>query len=171
MGDVLRYILWFLGLILAQVLLFGQLEFGLGLHIMVYPLFLILLPFDTKPIVLMLMAFAMGILIDMFSNTFGLHASASVLIAYLRPELFRLFAPRDGYDILMKPSISDLGFRWFLSVCSIMVVIHHFWFFFLEYFKWSAWYKILSNTIISSLITVFILVALEVLTTKKEVRK
>jgi hypothetical protein len=171
MTGILRYIIWFIVLVLGQVLLFGHLEFGFGLHIMIYPLFIIILPFDIKPILVMTLAFSLGILIDVFSNTFGLHASASVLIAYLRPELFRLFAPRDGYDILMKPSINDLGFRWFLSVCSIIIVIHHFWFFFLEYFKWSAWYKIVGNTIISSSITLFIVLALEILTSKKEVRK
>jgi hypothetical protein len=170
MNDAVKYISYFVGLIIAQTLIFGQLEFGLGLHIMIYPLFLIVLPFDIKPVFLMLIAFAMGIILDAFSNTFGLHASASVLIAYLRPELYRLFAPREGYDILMKPSVRDLGINWFVSVTGIVILIHHFWFFFLEFFKWSAWFSILKNTILSGLITVFIVLAIEILFTKKESR-
>lgn len=170
MNDIVKYISYFVGLIIAQTLIFGQLEFGLGLHIMIYPLFLIVLPFDIKPVFLMLIAFAMGIILDAFSNTFGLHASASVLIAYLRPELYRLFAPREGYDILMKPSVRDLGINWFVSVTGIVILIHHFWFFFLEFFKWSAWFSILKNTILSGLITVFIILAIEILFTKKESR-
>jgi hypothetical protein len=170
MNEILKYIFWFVGLILAQTLIFGQIEFGLGLHIMIYPLFIILLPFDTKPIVLMLLAFGLGIILDSFSNTFGLHASASVILAYFRPELYRLFAPRDGYDLLMKPSIKDLGYRWFFSVSSILITLHHFWFFFLEYFKWSAWVTILQNTILSAIITLFIIMAVEILFTRKEKR-
>ena len=170
MNDIVKYISYFVGLIIAQTLIFGQLEFGLGLHIMIYPLFLIVLPFDIKPVFLMLIAFAMGIILDAFSNTFGLHASASVLIAYLRPELYRLFAPREGYDILMKPSVRDLGINWFVSVTGIVILIHHFWFFFLEFFKWSAWFSILKNTILSGLITIFIVLAIEILFTKKESR-
>jgi len=170
MNDAVKYISYFVGLIIAQTLIFGQLEFGLGLHIMIYPLFLIVLPFDIKPVFLMLIAFAMGIILDAFSNTFGLHASASVLIAYLRPELYRLFAPREGYDILMKPSVRDLGINWFVSVTGIVILIHHFWFFFLEFFKWSARFSILKNTILSGLITVFIVLAIEILFTKKESR-
>ena len=170
MNDFLKYIIWFVGLILTQTLIFGQIEFGIGIHIMIYPLFLILLPFDMKPISLMLVAFLMGILLDSLFNTFGLHASASVIVAYLRPELYRLFAPRDGYDLLMKPSIKDLGVQWFISVSSIMITIHHFWFFFLEYFKWSAWFSIIKNTLLSSIITLFIIVAIEMLFTKKETR-
>jgi hypothetical protein len=170
MNEILKYFLWFIGLIIAQSLIFGQIEFGLGLHIMIYPFFLVLLPFDIKPIVLMIIAFTMGLILDTFSNTFGLHASASVIVAYLRPELYRLFAPRDGYDILMKPSIKDLGMKWFISVCGIVIAIHHFWFFFLEYFKWSAWFIIIRNTLLSGLISLFIIVAIEVLFTKKDTR-
>lgn len=170
MNDLIKYISYFVGLIIAQTLIFGQIEFGSGLHIMIYPLFLIVLPFDIKPIFLMLIAFAMGIIIDAFSNTFGLHTSASVLIAYLRSELYRLFAPREGYDILMKPSVKDLGIKWFISVAGIVILIHHFWFFFLEFFKWSAWISILKNTILSGLISLFIVLAIEILFTKKESR-
>lgn len=170
MNEVLKYIIWFVGLILVQTLIFGQIEFGLGLHIMIYPLFFILLPFDTKPVVLMLLAFTMGIILDSFSNTFGLHASASVILAYFRPELYRLFAPREGYDLLMKPSVKDMGFKWFISVSSSLIILHHFWFFFLEYFKWSAWITILQNTILSGVITLFIIIAIEVLFTRKDKR-
>lgn len=71
-------------------------------------------------IALMIIAFVTGISVDFFMNTFGLHASAAVITAYFRPELFKLFSPRDGYESYRQPSAVDLGYKWFLSVSSLM---------------------------------------------------
>lgn len=153
--------------VLAQGLIFSQLNFGYGIHPMVYPLFILLLPFDTKPIVLMLLAFVVGVGVDYFVNTFGLHASAAVLVAYIRPALFRQFAPRDDYDILKEPTANDMGYSWFLKVAGITVLVHHLWFFSLEYFKLSAWKEIITNTILSSIITLIIFILIQILFFKK----
>tara|TARA_B100000508_G_C11465858_1_gene282511 strand:- start:58642 stop:59157 length:516 start_codon:yes stop_codon:yes gene_type:complete len=153
--------------IIAQGLIFGQLEFGWGIHPMVYPLFILMLPFDTRPVVLMVVAFFTGLGVDFFMNTFGLHASAALLIAYIRPELFRLFSPRDGYDSLKEPSMSEWGVKWFIQVAGITIVIHHVWFFLLEYFKWSAWTEILQSSILSSIVTLVIFIVIQVLFFKK----
>lgn len=153
--------------VLAQGFIFSQLNFGYGIHPMIYPLFILLLPFDTKPIVLMLFAFVGGIGVDFFVNTFGLHASAAVLIAYLRPTIFRQFAPRDDYDVLKEPTANEWGYVWFVKVAGITVLIHHFWFFLLEYFKWSAWKEIITNTILSSIVTLIIFILIQILFFKK----
>lgn len=153
--------------VLAQGLIFGQLEFGWGIHPMIYPLFILMLPFDTRPVVLMILAFFTGIGVDFFMNTFGLHASAAVLVAYIRPELYRLFSPRDGYDILKEPVMSEWGVKWFVQVAGISIVIHHLWFFLLEYFKWSAWKEIIQSSLLSAIITLVIFIVIQVLFFKK----
>lgn len=170
MPSIIVHIGRFFIFLLAQGLIFGQLEFDLGIHPMIYPLFIIMLPFDTRPIVLMLLAFLLGLGVDFFMNTFGLHASAALLIAYIRPELYRLFAPRDGYDTLMQPTADALGFKWFIYVSSILIFIHHLWFFFLEYFKWSAFFTIMRNTLLSSLTTLVILILIQLIFFKKKKR-
>lgn len=166
---LLRYITWFIAIVILQVLIFSEITFGIGVHIMIYPMLIIMWPFDIKPIPLMFLAFLLGICLDFLSNTFGLHTSSAVLVAYFRPELFRLFAPRDGYDIMMKPSINDLGFKWFFYITGITLLIHHFWFFFLEIFSWKAWINILQNTFLSAIFSLFFIIALEVLFRKKRV--
>lgn len=153
--------------VLAQGLIFGQLNFGYGIHPMIYPLFIILLPFDTRPVVLMFLAFLTGIGVDFFMNTFGLHASAAVLIAYLRPGIFKRFAPRDDYDFLKEPIASEWGYVWFIKVSGLTIIIHHLWFFSLEYFKWSAWKEIITSTVLSSIITLIIFILIQVLFFKK----
>lgn len=167
MSNLLKHIIRLIIFVLAQGLIFGQLEFGVGIHPMIYPLFILMLPFDIRPIVLMLMAFIAGIGVDFFMNTFGLHASAAVLVAYIRPELFRLFAPRDGYDILKEPTASEYGFMWFLYVAGITTLIHHLWFFLLEHFKWSDMFQVLQKTVLSALVTMVIFIIIQILFFKK----
>lgn len=162
--HIIRFILF----ALAQGLVFGQLDFGFGIHPMIYPLFILMLPFDLGAIALMVIAFMMGISIDFFMNTFGLHASSAVIIAYFRPELFKLFSPRDGYESFRQPSASDLGYKWFLSVAGLMILIHHVWFFFLEYFKLSEWMYILQKSIFSGLFTLLIFVLIQIIFFKKQ---
>ena len=48
----------------------------------------------------MLWAFFFGLTIDVFSDTPGMNAAATVLLAFLRPSLLRLFTPRDNQDNL-----------------------------------------------------------------------
>lgn len=167
MNNLLIHIVRLIIFVLAQGLIFGQLEFGAGIHPMIYPLFILMLPFDIRPIVLMIMAFITGLGVDFFMNTFGLHASAAVLVAYIRPELFRLFSPRDGYDVLKEPTANEYGFKWFFSVAGITIFIHHLWFFLLEHFKWTDMLQVLQKTILSSLITMVIFVIIQILFFKK----
>ncbi len=167
MNQLIRNTVRLFIFVLAQGLIFSQLNFGYGIHPMIYPLFILLLPFDTKPIVLMLFAFVVGIGVDFFTNTFGLHASAAVLIAYLRPTILRQFAPRDDYDVLKEPTANEWGYAWFVKVAGIAVLIHHLWFFSLEYFKISAWKEILINTILSSIVTLIIFILIQMLFFKK----
>lgn len=167
MNNLLVHIIRLIIFVLAQGLIFGQLEFGAGIHPMIYPLFILMLPFDMSPILLMFLAFITGISVDFFMNTFGLHASAAVLIAYTRPELFRLFSPRDGYDVLKEPTASEYGYKWFFYVVGITIVIHHAWFFLLEHFKLSDILIVLQKTFLSALVSMFILVIIQILFFKK----
>lgn len=167
MNNLLIHILRLIIFILAQGLIFGRLEFGLGIHPMIYPLYILMLPFDIRPIILMIMALVVGIGVDFFMNTFGLHASAAVLVAYFRPELFRLFAPRDGYDILKEPTANEYGFKWFFYVAGITTLIHHLWFFLFEHFKLTDIFLVLQKTILSALVTMVIFIIIQILFFKK----
>lgn len=167
MNSILQNSIRFVIFVLAQGLIFGQLDFGYGIHPMIYPLFILLLPFEINLILLLVIAFITGISVDFFMNTFGLHASAALLIAYIRPAIYRYFAPRDGYDPLKEPTVNDLGYSWFLKVAGILTVIHHLWFFALEFLKWTAWKDIILSTIFSTLVSLFIFILIQVIFFKK----
>ncbi|MFM7300085.1 MAG: rod shape-determining protein MreD, partial [Crocinitomicaceae bacterium] len=103
MNNALKISLRFFLFWIMQVLVFNQLEFGLGIHLMIYPLFVMLLPFDIGIFPLLLLGFGLGISIDTFSDTFGLHSSSLLMMAYFRPIIFKFFAQREGYDPLKEP--------------------------------------------------------------------
>lgn len=132
MNQIIPISLRFLILAFLQVIVLNNLELGLGAYPMIYPLFILLLPFEWGAGILMLIAFGVGMSIDAMSNTFGMHASAAVLIAYLRPAIFKAFAPRDGYDSVEAAGIRSLGTQWFIGAYGSLLLIHHTWFFILE---------------------------------------
>lgn len=151
MSSIIQHITRFILLLLLQMLIFNQFEPGWGIQLMPYPLFIFLLPIELGIIPLMLLAFVMGISIDSFSNTFGLHTSSLLVFAYMRPIIFDLFTPRDGYDPLMELSIFDMGSKWFVKSYGLLLLIHHFWFFLVETMRLSELLFILQKTLLSLL--------------------
>lgn len=132
MDQIIPISLRFILLAFLQVIVLNNIEIGWGSYPMIYPLFILLLPFNYGTLTLMFISFALGITIDSLSNTFGIHASAAVLIAYCRPMIFKAFSPRDGYDSVEAAGIRSLGTQWFIGAFGTMLVIHHTWFFILE---------------------------------------
>lgn len=144
-ANSIRFILF----VLFQVLVLNNLEIGGGMYPMLYPLFILLLPFEMGTIPLMLVAFFFGLTIDAFSNTFGLHASSALVFAFFRPIIFKLFSPRDGYENIEVSSVYTMGFRWFLLTFGLLLSIHHFWFFIVEVFKINEILLILRKLLLS----------------------
>jgi hypothetical protein len=97
-----------------------------NIHVFIYPVFVMLLPFELPHGLLVLLAFLLGISIDTFYNGFGLHASVLLLLAFARPLICGLLEPRGGYELGMKPNKNNLGFRWFLRYSSIICFFHMF---------------------------------------------
>lgn len=149
MANILINALRFILFAFVQVVVLNNLELGWGIYPMLYPLFILLLPFNMGPTTLMIFAFVFGYVIDVFSNTFGLHASSAVFLAYMRPYIFKLFAPRDGYESMDESSIYTMGSRWFFYVYGTMLLIHHAWFFVFELFKWNEWLLFFRKLILS----------------------
>lgn len=136
MINILHRIKWFVGVVLIQVLVLNQ------MHIYGYatPFFYIyfILKFNSKTSSneLMAWAFALGITIDMFSNTPGMNAAAATCLAFVRTPMLRLVTLRD-MDESFLPGIDTLGmssfFRFVLLAsalfCTFLLLIDTFSFF------------------------------------------
>jgi rod shape-determining protein MreD len=154
----LRNIVRFFTVILLQVLIFDNIEFSGFVNPYFYVIFIILMPFETPRWLLLLMAFLLGSSIDLFSMTPGMHASAAVTMAFVRPFILNTFAPRDGYEPGTFPRIFYYGFLWFAKYTFILVAIHHLFLFMIESFSFSDLPLILLRTIISSVLTTIFIV-------------
>lgn len=132
---VIRNFFNFLFLVFLQVLVLNNIQLGGYINPYVYVLFLLLLPLQTPRWLSLLLGFVAGFVIDVFSQTYGIHTAASLLLIYLRPFVLSLMAPRDDYEFGTRPTISDMGLLWFVSYAGVLILIHHLALFFLEVFR------------------------------------
>lgn len=151
MRDLLRYILLFLLILFIQVFIVRHVEIGMGTQLFLLPLYIIILPFRINVFMLMILAFILGILYDTITNSYGLNASALIFVAFLRPIIFDVFHPKEGYDVLKVPTVSDMGWRWFFFTYTTIILLHNTWFFVFEIFRITEWLLIIRN-IFTSLI-------------------
>ncbi|MBR3859003.1 MAG: rod shape-determining protein MreD [Bacteroidaceae bacterium] len=160
MERILARIAWFVALALVQALLLNNISLFELATPFVYVYFILALDKDTDHISLMVMAFALGLVVDIFSNTPGVNAGASVLIAFLRPSLLRLFSPRDEYENF-EPGIYTLGIWPFVRYAFVSVLLHHTVLFFLEAFSFVHIGYLLLRILCSALLTVVLIMAIE----------
>jgi rod shape-determining protein MreD len=147
----------FLILIFIQVLILNNIQLSGYINPYFYILFLLLLPFETPNWSLPIIGFLLGLSVDLFAHTPGIHASASVLIAYLRPFILKMISPRDGYEPGSFPRIFYYGFKWFLKYTVIMVTVHHFFLFYIEVFRLSDFFTTFLRAVVSSVFSILLI--------------
>jgi rod shape-determining protein MreD len=150
MNIIARNIFRFVVLILFQVLVLDNVMINGYMIPYIYILFILLMPFETPRWIQLLSGFALGLAVDLFSGTLGMHTAASVLAAFVRPYLLDLLASRDGYEPETFPRIHYYGFIWFLKYTVLIVVIHHLALFYLEVFHLKHFFSTLLRVILSS---------------------
>ncbi|MES2398186.1 MAG: rod shape-determining protein MreD [Bacteroidota bacterium] len=171
LNEIIRNIVRFAILVGIQVLVIKNIELGRFINPFIYVLFIIGLPFETPKWLLLFSGFVMGITIDLFYDTAGMHAAACVFIAYLRPGLLKLFSPRDGYEFGTQPNIQYLGIPWFLSYSGILILLHHLILFYIEVFRFSEFFSTFFRVIVSSVFTVLLVVISQYLFHRKKAQE
>lgn len=155
---LLRNVIRFVVLVLFQVWVLNNIQFSGYINPYLYVLFLLLLPFETPSWLVLVLAFALGLSVDMFSDTLGMHASASLLMAFMRPYILQAISPRDGFEIGTFPRIYYYGFVWFLKYAFILVFMHHLFLFSVEVFKLYNFHLVLWRTVLSTIFSTFLIV-------------
>ena len=155
-NSLLRNLGRFVVLVLLQVLILNNIQLGGLINPYLYILFILLLPFETPKWLLLISAFLLGIVVDMFCNTVGMHTIATVFVAYLRPTVISRISSTKDYEQGDTPTIKALGLSWFLSYCTILIFTHHFIFFFLEVFSFNGFFHTIFKIILSSLMTILL---------------
>lgn len=157
MSRVLIYnLIRFVVLVLVQVFLLKNVTlYSLSVPYL-YILFIMLLPFETPNILLFVLSFLLGLTIDAFYDTPGLHAAASVLMAFVRVLFISITVQKDGFDNEPEPTLGNMGFRWFFTYSAILILFHHFFLFNLEVFSLSEIEYTLLRFLSSTVFTLFL---------------
>lgn len=145
--NISRFIL----LLAVQIVIFNNMTFLGFIMPLPYILFIILYPVNGNKSGLLIASFFLGLAMDFFSNSGGTHATASLLLAYMRPSIFKFsFGVSYEYQtIKLNDSLTPERFSFIL----ISVVLHHFTLFILEAFQISFFLDILIRALLSTVFT------------------
>ena len=166
--NVVRWVVF----ILLQVLILKRMELFGGtlqyMSILFYPLFIMLLPLRYSTVAVMTIGFFTGLVVDVFYDSIGVHASACVFLGFIRPLAFSMLSPREGYNVNLSPTLNQFGMGWFVRYAGILLAAFLFFYFSVEAFTFVKILNILAKTIISFFTTmIFIMVYMMIFNPKE----
>jgi rod shape-determining protein MreD len=165
MPTVLQNIFRFILLVLFQVLVLNNIQFLGYINPYLYILFILALPVQLPRWFLLILAFVLGLTIDIFSNTIGMHAFATVFVAFFREGIIKLFTNiEEGNN--PTPSFHTFGVSAYIKYVVLMVMIHHTLLFILEAFSFSNFWIMLTKIILSSLVSIMLILGIQSIKTK-----
>ncbi|MCD7938132.1 MAG: rod shape-determining protein MreD [Tannerellaceae bacterium] len=123
-NNVLKACIYFVVLVLIQVWVLNNIHFFRVAIPFLYIYFILKLPTGISRTSILLLSFLIGIVVDIFSNTPGLHAAASTFAGFCRQPLIQLLIGKDVMPDL-PPSYRMFGIGGFFKYVLIMVILHH----------------------------------------------
>lgn len=157
-NTLIRNILRFVILLIVQVMVFDNLQLGSYIHPYIYVLFVLLLPFDTPKWRLLIDAFLIGIAVDIFNGTPGLNASATVLMAFVRPFIIEITSRKSDIEDKYAPTITEMGLQWFVVYALLLLLLHNLVLFWLEAFSIRLLGLVMAETLLSVPVSLLLII-------------
>ena len=169
MNDILKHTIRFFILASIQILVLNNVQISGYINPFVYILFIMLLPPKMPKAIVLILGFIMGFTIDVFSDSYGIHSSATVLLAFLRPKVLALVSVKGGED-LEAIGIKQLRINRFFTYSSILCLVHHFTLFFIEAFRVNEFFDTFLRALYSSIISISMMLMIESLFSNQKSR-
>lgn len=169
--NIITYPFQFVLFVLLQVLILNNIQLGGTINPFLYILFILWLPIETNKALVMGIAFVLGLSIDVFTDTMGMHASACVFLAFARPFMLNILAPRDGYELNVSPTAGTLGWFWFIRYAAIGIFLHHFFLFFVEVFRFTEFFDTMGRVLASSVFSLLLISLAQFFTSNTEEKR
>jgi rod shape-determining protein MreD len=164
-NEILVNSVRFIALLLIQVLILNHINFLGYINPYLYILFIIVYPLNGSKLLLIFLSFLLGLSVDIFGDSGGVHSAASVLIAYIRPILLKFsFGVSYEYNTI-KISKTDFSER--LIYISLLVFIHHLVMFSLEIFSMQHILLVLKSTLFSGVFSTILILCATILFSKR----
>ena len=144
----------FIFLLAAQIVVFNNIDLFGYINPYPYILFILLYPVNSNRAGLLVASFLLGLTVDMFTNSGGIHAVSCLILACVRPVFFK-FAFGLSYEyqtIKINDRLSPERFTFIL----ISILTHHFILFLLEYFKFTFILDALLRTVVTTIFTLIV---------------
>lgn len=154
------HIISFVGYVAVQSIILQNVVLFDTAFCFAYVAFLFCLPVDMGILGLLFIGFVTGLSVDIFYDSLGMHAAASVFIMFIRNYWLNMITPQGGYDVGVMPTIALNGWQWMLGYILPLVFVHHLALFFIEASSfglfWFTLYKVIMSTLFTSTV-IFIL--------------
>ena len=98
--------MWFIVVLLLQALILNNVHIEGYATPYLFIYFILKQPSSIGRNSLMVWAFLLGMGVDMFSDTPGIHTAALTLLAFLRPSLLRLWEQREDNEVFVPSSLT-----------------------------------------------------------------
>jgi hypothetical protein len=157
-GNVVR----FAALVFVQVMILNNIHLHGLFNPYIYPLFILLLPIETSAWLLLFLDSSQDLQLISIPILSACSA-ATTLLAFLRPYMIGILKPAAGYQPEDKPTISGMGFLWFITYASFLVIIHHLFFFIIETLSFRQFLFVISKIVVSTVISLALMVMVQYL--------
>jgi len=166
--NVVRFLL----LVFIQVFILRRVVIAEGFwdyfQFFLYPLFIFLLPFSYSRYLVIALSFFIGLTVDMFYDTLGVHAAAGTFTGYMRHRVLKWLEPKGGYNVNFSPTKSRMGNSWFLPYVSILLFCHVLAYFCAEQFSPVYALDIVISTLASFVASFSIILVIQVIFNPKQ---
>jgi rod shape-determining protein MreD len=155
MNKTVYFGLLFVFLVLLQVFVLNNILFLGYVNPYLYIIFVFLYPLKKSRFGFLFISFALGLCIDFFSDSGGIHAFSIVTIAYLRLFFIRVFLNKFEVDYsFFKLNLEPFGKKF--NYITTLTVLHHFLLFSFANFSFQNMSHVILNTLYSSVFTLIL---------------
>lgn len=162
MNKFIKNIVLWGGVLLLQLLLLFYFRPTEHYVPYIYMYMLIGLPLHFSRVKTLFIAFLLGILIDIFCNSFGVHAFSAVFVAYITPSVASLFINLYGDETkIINPTYT--GWINYILILIVLLFVYHLLVVFLWQFSLSDFWNILYQILISTSYALGIFIVITIL--------
>jgi hypothetical protein len=164
MNNSLQHIIWVVGLLISQVFIIDVVDLGTYSSYftpLIFSFIIFKRRLETSMPELLIYAFIMGFLIDVFRNTIGLNMSVMLLITIFRTRFLYLISAREDFDDNVELNLFNIGLLRYLIYFGTVLFTHHFLFFLLEQFSFVNFFALVFKSLINSIIALVLIAFLQ----------
>ena len=155
MNKNLYFLFLFVGLVISQALIFDNILLFGHVNPYLYIAFVIFFPLSEKRFWILLLSFLLGLSIDFFSDSGGIHAFATLFIGYLRLFVIKVIFNKTPIDYQLF-SLYEESFGKVFNYVLILTLIHHLILFSFANFSFNNYDVVLLNTLLSTTFTLIL---------------